>query len=45
MSDQSMINEEVEKAVLFYMIFDHAECDVTEEDFAVAKHKQTRVFI
>lgn len=40
MSDQSMINEEVEKAVLFYMIFDHAECDVTEEDFAVAKHKQ-----
>ena len=40
MSDQSMINEEVEKAVLFYMIFDHAECDVTEEDFAVVKHKQ-----
>ena len=40
MSDQNMINEEIEKAVLFYMIFDHAECDVTEEDFAMAKHKQ-----
>ena len=40
MLDQSMINEEVEKAVLFYIIFDHVECDVTEEDFACQKHKQ-----
>ncbi len=40
MSVQNMINQEVEKAVLFYIIFEHKECDVNEEDFAVARHKQ-----
>ena len=40
MLNQSMINEEIEKAVLFYIIFDHVECDVKDEDFGIVKHKQ-----
>ena len=35
-----MIDEEIEKAILFYIIFRNEEFDVTEKDFTSAINKK-----
>lgn len=35
-----MINEEVERAVLYYIVFEHLDFDITEKDFINLKNKK-----
>ena len=35
-----MSDEEIEKAVLYYIIFEKEECELTEEDFVNQTHKK-----
>ncbi len=35
-----MINEEAERAILYYIIFEHLDFDITEEDFINMKNKK-----
>ena len=34
-----MFDEEIEKAVLFYMIFEEESCELTEQDFVIPTHQ------
>ena len=40
MDDKKIYDEEIEKVVLYYLIFENEELNLEEKDFFLQKHKQ-----